>query len=186
MIKSHLNVCRPQQMKRVVLAIFVAFMLFAVYSWFGVKGGFHMNDVTHEPTHEAYTAQGGYVSVNTPQPEAPVERAVIPGGSSTPNQLDVSTPPVIMNEERPYDMEDSVHETADMPERLRHPERMFGPGLQNDSVATAVAAGTASYAQQVTQKAHQVFGPEFAQNGGLFMDGIMANDLSLKNEYSSV
>jgi hypothetical protein len=122
---------------------------------------------------------------HAPQPVA--DRAVIQGGPNTPNQLaDPSMPAVIMKEEVPYDPMAETHESSEIPERLRHPERMFSPGLVNEDTETAVAAGTASYANQVTQDARQVFGPEFAQNGGNFMDGVMANDTTLKNEYSSV
>jgi hypothetical protein len=91
-----------------------------------------------------------------------------------------------MPEEAPFDPQEETYESADIPERLRHPERMFSPGLANEDTDTAVVAGTANYASHVTNNAAQVFGPEFAQNGGLFMDGIMANDTELNNEYSSV
>jgi hypothetical protein len=61
---------------------------------------------------------------------------------------------------------------------------MFGPGIMNDSLEPV--PGVASYASQVTEDAHQTFGPEFAQNGGNFMGDVAANDTSLKTGYSSV
>lgn len=163
---------------RIYTAVIVAFILFAIYSWYTTNqtyDGFDINSQSYEPAN-----------VYIPPTEAP-ERVIASGGSSTPNQMaPPNMPPVIINEERPFDPQGNVHESADLPEKLRHPERMFGPGLQNEDVDSAVAAGTASYANQETEKAHQTFGPEFAQNGGLFMNGVMANDITLKNEYSSV
>lgn len=163
---------------RIVTAVFIALVVFAIYSWYSTRmtpEGFDINSQQYQKA-ELYHA---------PQPVA--ERAVIPGGPNTPNQLaSPSMPPIIMKEEVPYDPLAETHESSEIPERLRHPERMFSPGLVNEDTQTAVAAGTASYSSQVTQDARQVFGPEFAQNGGNFMDGVMANDTTLKNEYSSV
>jgi hypothetical protein len=163
---------------RIVTAVFITLVLFAIYSWYSTRitpEGFDINSQQYAPAEIYHPAQ------------VVEERAVIPGGPNTPNQLAAPTaPPVIMREETPYDPLAETHESSEIPERLRHPERMFSPGLVNEDTQTAVAAGTASYASQVTQDARQVFGPEFAQNGGDFMDGVMANDLTLKNEYSSV
>jgi hypothetical protein len=162
--------------ERIGISILIAFILFAAYSWYTTnKEGFDINSQSYEEVH-----------VYTPPVEAPSNRVVASGGPSAPNQLPPPGPPVVVSEERPFDPQTPVYESAELPEKLRHPERMFGPGLQNDDVQTAVAAGTASYASQETQKAHQTFGPEFAQNGGLFMGEVMANDTSLKNDYSSV
>ena len=162
--------------ERIGISIVFAFILFAAYSFYTTRvEGFDVNSQSYEEAP---------VGSSPPLPGPP--RVVAPGGSSTPNQLAAPGPPVIINEERPFDPQGSVHESADLPEKLRHPERMFGPGLQNEDTQTAVAAGVASYASQETQKAYQTFGPEFAQNGGLFMDQVMANDTTLKNEYSSV
>jgi hypothetical protein len=163
---------------RIVTAVFIALVVFAIYSWYSTRmtpEGFDINSQQYQNA-ELYHA-----------PQVVTERAVIQGGPNTPNQLaDVNMPPVIMKEEVPYDPMAETQESSEIPERLRHPERMFSPGLVNEDTQTAVAAGTASYANQVTQDARQVFGPEFAQNGGNFMDGVMANDTTLKNEYSSV
>jgi hypothetical protein len=170
----------PKQMsERIVAAVLLAFLLFAVYSWFTTKGSYD-----------------GFVDINKQQyesaevEEAPVEasltRVVSPGGPSAPNQRAPSLSATIAMDERPFDPQDQPYESAEIPERLRHPERMFGPGLDNTNTEDAVAAGTANYAQQATEQAYQVFGPEFAQNGGTFMEGITANDTSVNQSYSSV
>ena len=87
-------------------------------------------------------------------------------------------------EEVPFDKEESTYESAQIPERLRHPERSFSPGFINDETTAAVASGVASYSAGATRKAEQTFGPEFVQNGGQFMGGVTANDDSLAVAYS--
>ena len=87
-------------------------------------------------------------------------------------------------EEVPFDKDESTYESAQIPERLRHPERSFSPGFVNDETGTAVASGVASYSAGVTRKAEQAFGPEFVQNGGQFMSGVAANDDSMAVSYS--
>jgi hypothetical protein len=87
-------------------------------------------------------------------------------------------------EEMPFDKDESTYESAQIPERLRHPERSFSPGLLNDETEGAVASGIASYSAGVTRKAEQSFGPEFVQNGGQFMSGVVANDDSMAVSYS--
>jgi hypothetical protein len=91
---------------------------------------------------------------------------------------------VIRKEEVPFDTQENTYESAQIPERLRHPERSFSPGYVNDETGTAVASGVASYSAALTQKAEQTFGPEFVQNGGQFMGGVTANDDSLAVSYS--
>ena len=72
-----------------------------------------------------------------------------------------------------------------MPERLRHPERMFQPGPDNSTRGIAEASGIASASASQAGHAMQAFTPEFAQNGGEFMQGIMANDISEPGAYSA-
>jgi hypothetical protein len=135
----------------------------------------------------------GFQSLNTSAP-APVlqhqpviypARNVVPGGSSTPNQApDYSeermTSPEVAND--PYAPNE---ESAAIPERLRHPERMFQPGSDNSTRGIAEASGIASASASQAGNALQTFTPEFAQNGGEFMQGIMANDSSDPGMYSA-
>jgi len=92
--------------------------------------------------------------------------------------------PIQGKDEVPFDSQEATYESAQIPERLRHPERSYSPGYVNDETATAVASGVASYSAAATQKAEQTFGPEFVQNGGQFMEGISANDDSAAVKYS--
>jgi hypothetical protein len=170
-----LNVFTTEQMSgRIVSSVLVAVIIFAVYSWYTTRATPEYFDVNSQ--------QYEYPGAPSPVVHAP-ERTVAPSGPNPPSQLSKKAA-VIVQDERPYDPQEQPHESAELPERLRNPERMFGPGLANDSTETV--EGVTSYASQVTEDAHQVFGPEFAQNGGNFMSGVMANDTSLKTDYSSV
>ena len=173
MFNCAVNVFMTQQMSgRIVSSVLAALVIFAVYSWYTTQTeGFDINSQVYEQ----------------PEPPLPVirlpELQVAPAGPNSPNQLSKKGP-VVIQEERPFDPQEQDHESADIPQRLRNPERMFGPGLVNE--ATEPVDGIANYASRVTEDAHQVFGPEFAQNGGDFMSGVMANDTSMKTDYSSV
>jgi hypothetical protein len=162
---------------RIATAVGIAFVLFAIYSWWTAStvDGFALMSQHYE------TAQ-----TFAPPVEASKTRVISPGGPNAPNQRPPSNTTVIMPEEEPYDPMEQSHESSAIPERLRHPERMFGPGLEHTDTETAVAAGTASMSHDATMNAYQTFGPEFAQNGGLFMEGIAANDTTLPTSYSSV
>jgi hypothetical protein len=174
---SALNVLTTHQMSgRIVTSVSLAFVLFAVYSWYTtqtqIEEPFDINSQSYEAAQP-----------DSPPPLIP-ERTMAAAGPGAPAQISAK-PPTVANEERPYDPQDKGYESAELPERLRHPERMFGPGIDNQQTSEPIE-GVASYASQVTDYAHQTFGPEFAQNGGNFMGSVVANDTSLKTNYSSV
>ena len=185
----HLNSLSIHQMNgRIVLAVLLAVSIYAVYSWYSTKtsGDTHEGSARHEG-FDINSQNYEYALPHIAPVEAPENRVMASSGPSAPSQRPPRTmPPVIVQEERPFDPQEQSHESAEIPERLRHPERLYSPGLVNEGVEDSIAAGTANYASQVTQDAAQVFGPEFAQNGGLFMDGIMANDTELDVGYSAV
>ena len=164
---------------RILGAVLLAVLIFGLYSWYSTRNvdAFDINSQQYAHAHveEAPTV-------------APLTRGISPGGPGAPNQQpSVSKGTVIVPEETPFDPQAESHEDANAPENLRHPERMYGPGLVNDETATAAASGTASYATQKTEQAFQVFGPEHAQNGGSFLDnGVVANDTSVDMSYSEV
>jgi hypothetical protein len=62
---------------------------------------------------------------------------------------------------------------------------MFNPAPHNDNVDVAPASGIASASANQAAHALQAFTPEFAQNGGEFMQGIFANDSSEPGAYSA-
>jgi len=112
-------------------------------------------------------------------------RRIVPGGPSTPNQM---APPNEVRMSSPEVANDPYmpnEESASHPERLRHPERMYQPAPQNTTHEIAEASGIASSASVQASNAMGSFTPEFAQNGGEFMQGIMANDSAEPGQYSA-
>ena len=164
---------------RILTAVFITIVLYGIYSWYTTRNvdSFDINSQMYAP-----------IITHHPKVEAPVDREVAPGGPSAPAQAPPrQMPTMVMPEETPFDPQSQSFESAEIPERLRHPERMFSPGIVNDEVGNAVASGIASEAQQVTSNAYQTFGPEFATNGGSFLDnGVMANDSDMPSSYSSI
>ena len=135
----------------------------------------------------------GFTPLNTSSAAPVIERPPIvyparnlaAGGPSTPNQM---APPDEMRMASPEVANDPYapnEESAGIPERLRHPERMFQPGSDNTTRGIAEASGVASESASQAGNALQTFTPEFAQNGGEFMQGIMANDTSEPGGYSA-
>ncbi len=119
------------------------------------------------------------------QPVIYPARNVVSSGPSSPNQApdyreERMTSPEVAND--PYSPNE---ESASMPERMRYPERMFEPGPDNSTRGIAEASGIASASAGQAGHAMQSFTPEFAQNGGEFMQGIMANDTSEPGAYSA-
>lgn len=164
---------------RILTAVFITLVLYGIYSWWTTRyvDAFDINQQLYAPAMTSH-----------PKVEAPVDREVAPGGPNAPSQAPPrQMPAVVMPPETPFDPQAQSYESAEIPERLRHPERSFSPGIVNDETSNAVASGIASEAQQVTENAYQTFGPEFATNGGSFLEnGVMANDSDMPTSYSSV
>lgn len=174
---------------KIVAAVSIAFLGYALYSWYSIpthEGFFNINS----QKYKAFEAMNSH-PLKKAIPEREVAE-VAPSGPSAPAER-APAESVVVPPEEPYDPQEQPHESSDHPNRLRYPERLYGPGLEQDSgadsayAANAVDSGIASNSHQATMNAYQVFSPEFAQNGGLFMDnGVMANDTAVKLEYSSV
>ena len=163
---------------RILTAVLLTVLIFGAWSWWSTRyvDPFDINS----QSYEAAAPQAAPL-------EAPLSRVVSPGGPNAPNQAPKQEEGVYQPPETPYDPQADPYESAEHPDRLRHPERMFGPGVENEGTSDAVAAGTASTAVVKTEQSFQEFGPEFAQNGGVFLDtGVIANDTSVDLSYSSV
>ena len=133
------------------------------------------------------------------QVSAEPERVVSPGGPApsdlgrqgpgAPNQMPL--PSRAESVERlpgPVDKDpyDETYGSSNMKEELRHPERFFGPAPTADNVAIARASGVAGLPGSTTPQAVQTFSPDFAQNGGEFVDGgIFANDTADSPNFSA-
>jgi len=162
----------PQMSFRIGLLIGLLIILSAVL-WFMPREGFKNLDTS------------AAAPVIERQPIVYPARNIVSGGSGTPNQMAeqgevrMSSPEVAMDPYAPNE------ESAAIPERLRHPERMFQPGPDNTTRGIAEASGIASASASQAGHALQSFQPEFAQNGGEFMQGIMANDTAEPGAYSA-
>jgi hypothetical protein len=157
---------------RVGLLIGLLILLSAVL-WFIPREGFQSLDTSAAAPIMNY------------QPQIYPARNIASAGPSTPNQappedeVRIASPEVAMDPYMPNE------ESASIPERLRHPERMFKPAPMNDTREIAEASGVASSSAAQAAQALQAFTPEFAQNGGEFMQGIFANDTTEPGAYSS-
>lgn len=119
-------------------------------------------------------------------PQLP-DRVISAGGPATPNQQPLDEKEAVLyGQPRAADPYYNDQEPATHDERLRHPERMFQAAAQPETGDIAVDGGLASFRGVASGRdAAQMFSPEMAQNGGEFMEGIMANDGELGN-YSSI
>jgi hypothetical protein len=140
-----------------------------------------------------FIPRDGFQNLNTSAP-APImdrepiiypARNIVSGGPSGPSQMPPPGEERMMSPEVAMDPYSQNEESASIPERLRHPERMFKPAPDNTTTGIAEASGIASASASQAGNALQAFTPEFAQNGGEFMQGIMANDSSDPGMYSA-
>ena len=151
---------------KIAISVFIVFVAYGVYSWYSI------------PSYEGFDINSQNYSEFKAPPLVAVKEVSLPGPP---------TKTVIVPSEEPYDPQEQLNESSDHPERLRRPERLYSPGLEQSDTTTAVESGIASNSHMATMSAYQSFGPEFAQNGGQFMDnGVIANDTSVKLDYSSV
>ena len=140
-----------------------------------------------------FMPKDGFTALNTSTAAPVIERQpivyparnVAPASPSSPNQMASPDEVRIASPEVANDPYADNQESAAIPERLRHPERMFQPGPDNTTHGIAEASGIASASAGQAGHAMQSFTPEFAQNGGEFMQGIMANDTSEPGGFSA-
>jgi hypothetical protein len=114
-------------------------------------------------------------------PEEP--RVVAPGGPNAPNAASDRIPAKISPDAAPVDPYDNTNMEAPIGDTMRFPELSFGPGVENKGIKNGAASGVAS-TKGVTSESP--FSPEFAQNGGIFMGAVTANDLTKDDTYAEV
>jgi len=85
----------------------------------------------------------------------------------------VAAPPPPPDRVQPNNPFDDVNSATPIQTNMRKPENSFGPGVPNTGTQISLDAGISS--KSVSSGTSQ-FSPEFAQNGGEFMSGILAND----------
>ena len=121
-----------------------------------------------------------------PIPDPP--RTVSPSGPNSPNQ---APPDDDMPVRLPGPVESDPYEepygSSNLKDNMRYPERLFGPAPKPNKTELAVSAGVASPQEQRVSQALQTFSPDFAQNGGEFIEGgIFANDSGENPNYSAI
>lgn len=120
-----------------------------------------------------------------PPIEALPERGDLEVASSGPNPPNVAPPRALRGtispDPEPKDPYEETVDTADAPERLRHPERSFSPGVVPDNTGIAVQGGVASVQVANSAQAFQQFAPEGASNGGQWLDNVSAMEMDSPN-----
>ena len=120
--------------------------------------------------------------VRADPPEEP--REVAPGGPGAPNmQAPADTPAAMSPEAKPIDPYDDHNMEAPIHDSMRHPELSFGPGVDNTGMNKLATSGVAN---TKALSSESPFSPDFAQNGGIFMDSVSANDLSKDDRYAMI
>jgi len=161
---------------KILIALFLAVALYVLYLFFTTPKSWSDN--------ETFAPEMPAVSPPVEQ-QARVEppRVISPSGPNPPNaQAGEESPPPEVTARDPYDDPNS---SGNLKDNLRHPERVFSPGVAPRDTGMGVMSGVASNASAVTSQAVQVFAPESAQNGGEFMHGIAANDTTGEAEYAA-
>jgi hypothetical protein len=156
---------------RIGLLIGVLFLL-SIVLWFMPIDGFKNLDTS------------AAAPVSERQPRIYPARNIVQAGPGSPNQAANPEEVRHTSPETAHDPYMPSEESASHPERLRHPERMYQPAPTNVTHDIAEASGVASSASVQASNAMGSFTPEFAQNGGEFMQVIIANDSAEPGMYS--
>lgn len=175
-----------QILSAVLLAVLAYLLLLFVWNRFvkGSDGAAAASIVgTSGPTEEAFIAPAPPVTQPIPKPP----RVVAPSGPNPPNQAPpLDEPAVRLPPPGDYDPQRDDYGSSDVSDNMRYPERLFGPAPEPNNTEIAVGSGVASPLQQTVSQAIQTFSPDFAQNGGEFINGgIFANDTYENPNYSA-
>lgn len=117
-----------------------------------------------------------FAAIETPHPAPIVEQQPSP---APPPPRPITVPPP-----REHDPLAPSQQSSKFHDEERKPENLFGPAPMPNNVEMAEESGVAS-SQVVSQPTIDSFGPEAAQNGGQFMNGIGAFDKDEVVPYSA-
>ena len=167
--------------QQILVAVVFAAILYSIYLYFQGQRKYVI-----EESFEGLEQPAPAPLMTIPIPEPP--RTVSPSGPNSPSQAppedDMPQRLPGPDESDPYD---ETYGSSNMKDNMRYPERLFGPAPTPNKTELAVASGVASPHQQVVSQALQTFSPDFAQNGGEFIDGgIFANDTGEEPNYSAI
>ena len=167
-----------QMVQQILLAVFFAAILYCVALYFQKPRKYVIEETFEVPAPAPLTT--------IPIPEPP--RTVSPSG---PNAPSVAPPEDDLPQRLPgpsdTDPYDETYGSSNMKDNMRFPERLFGPAAKPNKTELAVGSGVASPQHAVVNEALQTFSPEFAQNGGEFIEGgIFANNTFEEANYSAI
>jgi hypothetical protein len=150
--------------QRLVLGFLLAIAAYFVVRMFNGEAFMNWDSVVETP------AMGPMVR----EPPTMGDMAVASSGPNPPNvAANRKMPAVRAPQPEASDPMAETVEDADAPERLRHPERSFSPGVVPEQSAIAEGGGLAAMPTQSPQ-AFQQFSPEYIQNGGSFFGTVSA------------
>jgi len=115
-------------------------------------------------------------------PPVPPPTIVAPAGPNPPNSMgpSLANPPETALANDPLA---EVNSATPIRDTMRHPENSFGPGVENNGTRLSSESGVAS---NTVAGGVSNFSPEFAQNGGEFMSGIVAHDMFSTDSYATI
>ncbi len=167
-----------QMVQQILIAVAIAAILYCVYLYFMSQRKYVIEESFEVP------APAPLQTIPIPDPP----RTVAAAGPNSPSQ---APPQDDMPERLPGPSDSDPFEesygSSNLKDNMRYPERLFGPAPKANKTEIAVASGVASSEQQVVSQALQTFSPDFAQNGGQFIEGgIFANDTYENPNYSAI
>jgi hypothetical protein len=164
--------------QQVLVAVLLAALLYCAY--------LYLFSPRKYVIEESFEVPAPAPLITIPIPEPP--RTVAPAGPNSPNAAPPDDDmPVRLPGPEDSDPYDETYGSSNLKDNLRFPERLFGPAPKPKQTELAVAAGVASPVEQVVSQAIQTFSPDFAQNGGQFIEGgIFANDAFENPNYSAI
>ena len=167
-----------QMVQQVLVAVLLAAILYCGYLYFMSQRKYVIE--------ESFEVPAPAPLVTLPIPEPP--RTIAPSGPNSPSQAPPEDDmPVRLPGPEDMDPYEESYGSSNLKDNMRYPERLFGPAPKPNKTEIAVAAGVASPVQQIVSQAIQTFSPDFAQNGGEFIEGgIFANDTTGNPNYSAI
>lgn len=166
-----------QMVQQILVSVLLAAILYSIFLYFQAPKKYVIEETFEMPAPAPMITQ--------PIPEPP--RTVAASG---PNSPSVAPPEDDQPQRLPgpedSDPYDETYGSSNMKDNLRFPERLFGPAPKPNKAELAVGSGVASPNVPLGQ-ALQTFSPEFAQNGGEFIEGgIFASDSFDTAQFSAI
>lgn len=164
--------------QQIFVAVVLAAILYCGYLYFQSQRKYVIEESFETP------APAPLMTIPIPDPPRTVAAAGPNSPSQAPPEYDLPERLPGPSESDPFD---ETYGSSNMKDNMRYPERLFGPAPKPNKTEIAVSAGVASPEQQVVSQALQTFSPDFAQNGGEFIEGgIFANDTNEQPNYSAI